>query len=480
MFRFSEIEDRHFKGFLWSGKLDEYMDEVFEQFWELSPFGQFELVKYVKEKSVNPSLGVLSSTFGIDKEDAKRFLRNPHREFYVPVVGEGERLVRGIAIKGLESVITNHEHLKGSMEVIRDFLGSGFGLFFDEEFSGESYMLPAVVSLYIENPPPKAVFTGKIDKEGNIYEVNGIPKKRALAQKEGMRLIEPSYLDSVQSLKDWLDADKYHIPFYITKSKDNYEGELQSFYSHLTFEDPEKTLELLEVINGIPKERLVVPTGQIPPEESVWEDIVREFYTRVKEIESALGAREVLHIAMNAPSALAFALGAVFGSQKPFVFYHYQNGNYKPIRVENVRSLKERLTEYKHIDHQLEGEGKELVVAFAIAHHDPVASVKEFTQGMDSTLLVVRHKSSGNVPVEEMFEVAKESASLIQDLRSDKDYESFHFFLSVPVPVAFMVGVAFGCYNPGYVYNYQGKSYARVVGLESIRRIREEGGEVSP
>ena len=480
MFRFSEIEPRHFKGFLRGGKLDEDVDEVFEQFWELSPFSQFELVKYVKEKGVNPSLGVLSSTFGVDKEDAKKFLRNSYREFYVPVVGDGERLVRGISIKGLEGILTNQEHLVGSMEVIKDFLGSGFGLFFDEEFSGESYMLPAVVSLYIENPPPKAVFTGKIDKEGNIYEVNGIPKKRALAQREGLRLIEPSYLDSVQALKDWLDAERYHIPFYITKSKDNYEGELKSFYSHLTFEDPEKTLELLEVINGVPRERLVVPTGQIPPEEPVWEGIVKDFYTRVKDIESALGAREVLHIAMNAPSALAFALGTVFGSQKPFVFYHYQDGAYKPIKVENVRSLKERLSDYKHIDHQLEGNGKDLVVAFAIAHHDPVASVKEFTQGMDSTLLVVRHKSSGNVPVEEMFEVAKESASLIQDLRSDKDYESFHFFLSVPVPVAFMVGVAFGCYNPGYIYNYQAKSYARVIGLESIRRIREEGGEVSP
>ena len=478
MFRFSGIEDRHFKGFLWNGKLDEYMDEIFEQFWELSPSSQFELIKYVKEKGVNPSLGILSSTFGIEKEDAKRFLRNPCREFDVPVVGEGERLVNGIAIKGLDSVITNHQHLKSSMEVIKDFLGSGFGLFFDEEFSGESYMLPAVVSLYVENPPPKAVFTGKIDKEGNIYEVNSIPKKRALAEKNGRRLIEPSYLDSVQALKEWLDAERYHIPFYITKSQKSYEGELRSFYSHLTFENPEKTLELLEVISGVPKERLIVSTGQIPPEEPAWEDAVKEFYTKVKEIEGALGGREVLHIAINGASALAFSLGAVFGSQKPFVFYHYQNGDYKPIKVENVRSLKERLKEYKHIDYQLEGEGRELAIAFAIAHHGLEADVREFTKDMDSALLVIRYERPGHVPIDDIFEVARESASLIQDIRSERNYDSFHFFFSTPVSIAFMIGVAFGYYNKGYIYNHQSgrdEGYVMVISLESIRQIREEG-----
>ena len=478
MFRFSAIEPRHFKGFLWSGKLDENLDEIFEQFWELSTFSQFELIKYVKEKGVNPSLGVLSSVFDIPREEAKKFLISPYREFYVPVVGEEDKLVRGLAVEGLDGILTNLQHLESSMKVMKDFLGSGFALFFDEEFSGESYMLPAVVSLYVENLPKDAVFTGKIDKEGNIYEVNGIPKKRALAKKHNLRLIEPSYLDKVQTLKNWLDADRYDVPLYVTKSKDNYEGELKTFYSHLTFENSEKILEFLEVLNGILREKLVIPTGQIPSEESAWESVVKEFYKRVKEIEKALGGREVLHIAINGASALGFSLGAVFGSQKPFVFYHFQDGSYTPIKVENVRSLKERLMEYKHIDYSLEGKGRDLVVVLAFAHHDPVASVKEFTKDIDSTLLVIRHRSSGNVPVEEMFDVAKESASLIQDVRTDRDFENYHFFFSTPVSIAFMVGVAFGCYNRGYIYNYQGKDYVRVIGLESIRKIREEGDEV--
>lgn len=479
MFRFSEIEPRHFVGFLQGGKLDEHIDEIFSQFWELSPFSQFELIKYVKRRGVYPSLRVLSLVFEIDEEEAKRFLKNPYREFFVPVVGEKEKLVRGIAIKNLESILTNQAHLKSSMEVIRDFLGSGFALFFEEVFSGESYMLPAVVSLYVENPPPDAVWTGRIDNKGKIYEVNNIPKKRALAKKHNLRLIEPSYLDDVKTLKSWFDADRYDVPFYITKTKENYEGELKSLYSHLTFENPEKTIELLEVLNGFPREKLVIPTGQLPPEESAWESVVKEFYARVKEIEKVLRGREVLHIALNGPAALGFALGAVFGSQKPFVFYHYQNRDYKPIKVENVRSLKERCKEYKSIDYTLEGNGKELVVVFAFAHHDPVASVKEFTKDLDSTLLIIRHKRAGNIPVEEMFDVAKETASLIQDIRDYRDFERFHFFFATPVPIAFMVGVAFGYYNPGYAYNHENNSYARVISLEKIRKIREGGYEIS-
>jgi len=476
MFRFSAIEEEHLLGFLKNGSIDDLMDDLILQFRELTPKIQYELIKHIKEGKAYPSLNVLAKVFGISVDEARRMLRGEWREFMFPVVGEEIKMVRGISIRGMENIITNLKHLNTSMEVLREFLREGFALFFDTCFSGESYMLPAVVSLYIDNPPEDAVFTGRIDAKGNIYEVDGIPAKRKLAKDSGLRLIEPAFIDNVKTLKDWYDASAYEIPFYITKTTMDYEGEVKNFYSCMILKDAERILELAEALSGISEKDLLMITGRLASATDDWEQKVSDFYGRLKKIEKALMGREILHIGINGPASLAFALGAVFGSQKPFVIYHFQDGRYYPIEVRNVRSLKERVREYSSVEYSMEGKGRELAVVLALAHHDPVASVKEFMKGRDVTLLVIKHKVSGNIPVEDMFEVAKESSSLIQDMRGERDYERFHFFLSSPVPVAFMLGVAFGYYGSGYVYQHYGQQgYAEAVSLDAIRRIREQG-----
>ncbi|MDQ7039151.1 MAG: SAVED domain-containing protein [Aquificota bacterium] len=475
MFRFSEIDPDHLIKLLKAGKLDEDLDDLFSQFWDLSPRVQFEVVKYVKERSVSPSVGVLEETFKADHEDIRKFLNLPHREFFVPVVDPGGRglLVRGLSVRGTQALITNQRHLLRSMEVIKSFLGEGFALFFDSDMEGESYMLPAAVSLYIERPPPDAVFTGRIDEKGNIYEVNGLPKKRKAAQNQGLRLVEPSRLSRLQDLKDWCDARAYHVPVFITNSLRGYEGELGSFYAGVRMEDVDLVLNHLEVINGIDRKDLVLRTGQLSPERAVWIKAVTDFYALLKRLERSLHGREIPHIGIKGPASLAFSLGSAYGSQKPFVFYHFQDSTYHPIEVKNVRFLKERVKSYEHIEAEILPGGDLLVIVLSMAHHDPESAVIEFTRDKNPTYLVLRHRRTGNLPPEEMVLTARECASKIQDMRSEKNYREFHFFFACPVPVAFMVGVAFGFYNDGYVYQYYGDRYEKVVSFRDIRNLRE-------
>ncbi|GAB6065981.1 hypothetical protein JCM9492_10730 [Aquifex pyrophilus] len=475
MFRYYAIEDEHFKGLLWNGKLDEDLDEVMEQFQLLTPFKQYELVKYIKEKKVYPSLGKLTEAFRVSEEEGRAFLNNPFREVLIPTVNDGEgKLVRAITVEGLSKVITNAEHLKSSLNVIKDFLGFGFFAFFDEFFSGESYMLSLTLSLYVENLPQDLLFTGKIDREGRIYEANGIPKKRKLAQKYGYRLIPPSRLSNVRDIKAWLDAERYDVPLFITKTTQNYEGEFRSFLKSLLIENVDKVLENLELFNAIGEETVLMITGRLEPKESVWKEKVGDFYRRIKKIEEKLSGREVYHIGINGASAFAFACGTIYGSYKPFVFYHFQNGEYIPLKVDNVRSLKERLKEYESIKYTYEEGGEKLVVILSLSHHSAEADVKAYTKALNPSYLIVRHKKSGNLAPEEMIKVSREIASLIQDIREKKSVREFHFFFSAPVAVCFMVGVAFGYYSPGYIYNYEKPyGYERVLKLEDIRNIRE-------
>lgn len=46
------------------------------------------------------------------------------------------------------------------------------------------------------------------------------------------------------------------------------------------------------------------------------------------------------------------------------------------------------------------------MVIVALAHHDPETNVREFTKDINPSYLVIKHRSSGNVPLDEMLETA--------------------------------------------------------------------------
>ncbi len=475
MFRFSLIEEKHLKSLLWSGKLDNLIDGILNRFWELSPSVQYEVIRYIKEKNVYPSLKAIVSAFDISEDDAINLLSKPYKEFKFPVVGVEDRLIKGISIKGLSSIVTNLIHLKDSMKIIKNYIGEGFAIFFEYNFCGDSYMLPAVLSMIVDNIPEDLVFTGKIDKKGRIYEVGDLLKKRNVANIHGLRLFEPQYAKSVEVIKNWLCAERYDVPFYITKTTENFQGEINNFYSCLNIRDAEGIVNMLNIINGISRDYLVVKTGRLPPKSKVWESTIADIYKRLKMIEAILRGREVIHIAMNSPVALVFSLGTIFGDKKPFVVYHHQNGVYHPIEMTNVRYLRERVGTFKHISYKIEGKGKELAVIIAVAPSALEADVKKFTEGMDLTYITITHERSGNIPVEEMPEIARETASLIQNIKDERSFNVLHFFFSSPIPIAFMLGIALWQFNFGYVYNHQNNTYRRVINLQNVRRIREEG-----
>jgi len=474
MWNFSTISDEHFKEFLWNGKLDENLNDILVQFFELSPSKQFEFIYYIKKKEKPINLEYVQRIFELDYQDAKALILNPFRIAKIPIVGESNgKISRTILIKGLKKIITNLENLRHSLKVIKDFLGKGFCAVFEDRFSGESFMLPVAISLYVERLPDNLIFTGKIDKKGNIYDVDEIERKAKIAQENGLKLIPPIYLDNIREIKEWLDAETYEIPFYVTKTTQNYEGEFKNFVKSVKINEFDKKLKLLKLFNDLEEKDLILITGRIEPKEEEWKRYATEFFKKIKRIEDKLEAREIMHFAINGSAAFSLACGMLFGSQKPFYFYHYQNGVYHPLEVKNVRYLKERLKNYNHVDYTYEYNSEKLAIIISMAFHEAEADAKVFAERENMSYLIVRHKKSGNIPIEHMVEVARETASLIQDIRRDKSFNEFHFFLSCPVSIAFMLGVSFGYYNPGFIYNYEKPHYVKVLSIEELRKIRE-------
>jgi len=201
-----------------------------------------------------------------------------------------------------------------------------------------------------------------------------------------------------------------------------------------------------------------------------WIEAVRQFYSTVKEIDGHI------HLALNGPSSLAFGCGVIFGSLKTFSFWHYQNGAYHEIRIDNVRALKQRLKQYNYVEPFYEEGDKNLVVMLGLSYHEIRTAVKEYVMNKlrleNSSYLEISLKdTTGNIPIELMPAVATEISSLLQDVKKHQSFDKFHFFFSCPVPIAFMVGVAFGLYDDFIVYNFSG-AYEPVICFEDLTKIK--------
>jgi len=201
-----------------------------------------------------------------------------------------------------------------------------------------------------------------------------------------------------------------------------------------------------------------------------WIEAVRQFYSTVKEIDGHI------HLALNGPSSLAFGCGVIFGSLKTFSFWHYQNGAYHEIRIDNVRALKQRLKQYNYVEPFYEEGDKNLVVMLGLSYHEIRTAVKEYVMNKlkleNSSYLEISLKdTTGNIPIELMPAVATEISSLLQDVKKHQSFDKFHFFFSCPVPIAFMVGVAFGLYDELVVYNFSG-AYEPVLKFEDLTKIK--------
>ncbi len=468
MFDFGLIPEEDLVQFIKRGKLDDLMGDLLLSFWELGPEVQFEIVKRLRGTEEVP-FEVVKEVFDCSESDALKLVKGEGTEVRFPVVVEGRGyLRRALVVKGTSEIITNLPEKREELEE----LGGGFAVFFDGKFTGKSYTLAVAVGLRCKEIPEDLAFTGIVDRKGNVYPPENIGEKERVCKENDLRLVHPLKLKNpnVEYIETWLKKEVLDVPFYFTTSEETGDREFEMF---LSFVDTD--LSALEVFYGIDRELTLLKGTKLSGD--LWLKVCGEFYKRVSKLQYGTPRRHI-HIAGRMPSALAFGFGILFGSQTPFTFYHFQDGEYIPVKVERVRELKEVVREPKSIRYELVEGGEELAVAVGVAHHTAKSSVLEFMKGKEVDFLFVDHERRGNLSPEEMVNTAKETAGLIQLLREKKDFKRFHFFFSCPVPVAFMIGVAFGHYSPASIYNYEKErgSYEEVLRTEDLRDIREGEG----
>ncbi|MGC8852491.1 MAG: SAVED domain-containing protein [Hydrogenobacter sp.] len=477
LYSFSSFKEEDLLGFLHSGELNEHITDVFKEFHELSPFVQFELIKYVKEKSVYVDVHVLSKVLGTSQKTAEEILRGEFKFFTFPAVSTqgSSQMVQGMVIKDTSQRVCNVEGIKRHIKPVEDLLKSRgllkdhLSVFLNSYITGRSFQLSLALSLLTEKVPDRFCFTGGVDAKGNVQAVDNIPQKEKACRSFGKRLISPVSVRSVDDIVDWFSKPFVDVPFVITKERGR--PNIGDFW------EEEHALKNLRHFHEITEEDLILETGQL--EGQKWQEVCIEFINRIRRLDSELSDRLRLNLVINGPTALAMAFGILYSHTRPFRIFHYSNSEkkYYPVDVSNTRELKERVKEYIYTDAQLESsDGEDLAVIIRGAHHDPTGDVKAYLkkEGISADILVLSPKEKeGNIPPDQLKDIAKEYASHIQSTRAQKHYENIHFFLSAPVVIGYLIGVAFGHYSNGYIHNYK-SGYERVLSLEFLRDLIEK------
>ncbi len=488
VFRFEAFEESHFREFLWQELFDDYIEDILKRFELFSPKIQFEIISYLRERMKDRlSARTLAKALNIKIQDAEKIIRGEGRVFEVflafklPSKSKAEADVcKALVIPDTSKVITNLPHLKRKLTVIKKFLNQSFAVFFSADFSGDSFMLPLAVALNIKRVPENLRFTGKLNSKGDILEVEFLQEKLNLAKRKGVKLITPIQVKNFSIIKHYLEKETWDVPFYITSSgKEEFYGFLSSIPVNKE-EGGFPLLKGLEIFYEIKEEDFYLITGQLTGKES-WIRFCEDFYQKIFKLKHILPGVKKFHLGIRGAVSFSFALGVLFSHFDPFVFYHYQvlegKPRYLPIEVLTPRVLKERLSEYKIIKPVFEKAGDDLVVILNFSHHEPTADVKNFVKDTlkNPSFLIVETEKKGNLPVELFSDVARETAGFIQKIREEHSFRSYHFFFSCPVAIAFMVGLAFGHYVDGVIYNYEKESglYKPVLDFKTLRKIRE-------
>ncbi|MEO2069687.1 MAG: SAVED domain-containing protein [Desulfurobacteriaceae bacterium] len=382
--------------------------------------------------------------------------------FSFPVVSERERtLVNGIAILSDRTFSPDNPE---NLNFVSELTGKNFFVVFDKEFIGESYQAALSYTLLFGKIPQDFLLSGKVFKDGNFLADN-LEEKRDFSKTLGKKLLGKG---NIFLLNKVFEEGKVNIPFLITKGDESALRDL-SKSAKVDLKILEPFLEIDDLVLKLPE--------YLPKENWLW--ITKSFKERIEKIiEEIPFIRKTFHFGFYSPSTLALGLGSVIGTGKiPCVVYHFENGNYvKVIDVErNSRSIKVRKEklEFVEVKEIIKGKGgKGALVALQFASHEVRNKGKLIAEekNLDYYYITIRN-FKGAIPLDLNWNDLTSEIYEALNRVYDEGYEKIYLIMSMPVPLAFGVGMAIGSYWNVEVLNYFKEGYFPVLNLLDIEKI---------
>lgn len=424
-------------------------DDLADELYEL----QYELFSLAKKKNYS-NIDNTAKLLKISPELSKELLNSEDlASFSFPVILEGKaKLARGIVVKS-STLFTNAPHAEKHVRKLSKILNENFSVIFDSNIVDNSFMLPLYVALKFGHVEQPYVFTGGLDENLNIEPCAFLKEKERACMRMNKILLSGEQFSNAREVIEFLNRKSYEVPFLACFSSKRDENYLKSSYEKLSRKVEGAVKK--SVFEKISKARLIYTWTALKKEH--FHVQIRKLYTELNRIVSSGG---VPHISLIGPASLAMGLGMMLGPHNPVVLYHYQNNDYHRVidLRENARIIKriKSSKDFTKIVFEEVGEGKDCTFIVQFASHTPMADAEEFVRAknLDSKIVRVFHRETGALTISDWTEEIVELMSLVQLVKSKKHFERFHFFFSVPVPIAFAFGMAFGHFAKASIYQF--------------------------
>lgn len=224
---------------------------------------------------------------------------------------------------------------------------------------------------------------------------------------------------------------------------------------------------------------------EVPDDPEVWRLLSLREKRLVISLQSKIAGKKVFHFFLRCPSALAIGIGAALGTKHELICHHYQPGagasEYFPLieltprkaPAEGARILKTRVEEFKYINVKgSENATNEVYVALFFAGHDPRTEVQKLAVTDSAAFVEITSRFQGTIPLDaDWLLLAREIVTVLLGLIERRDVNEVHLFPSVPLCLAFAVGI--GLDNRAaftvHAWNAKLKQYKKVLCLNELR-----------
>ena len=219
-----------------------------------------------------------------------------------------------------------------------------------------------------------------------------------------------------------------------------------------------------------------------PGDPQSWHDFIHQVQERIGRFVDRLPGTKVFHVFIQGPASLALGLGAVFACKHPLIVYQWAGTGYKPVLDlrENPRRVTDPVTgELRFLsipEDAFMGLGEDTAVALGLASHSLEGSVRSFLQERGNgqwKVIVVKSTYGGTLKEDDWAPVVQELFSVFCMLHDRQEVRRIHLFHSMPVALAFGLGMALGDVLPITVYNWtkDQATYHPVMKLNELKSL---------
>jgi len=272
------------------------------------------------------------------------------------------------------------------------------------------------------------------------------------------------YIRKHYRLTQQLTSQK-HLPIVVTVGKplDQAQEALVSAQQAITKLTGFRAFKQLEETFNVRYQHLMPhESRRLQPNPEQWRDFIEDAQRSIHRFSDALPGEKLYHVFIFGPASLALGLGVAFGTKHPAVVYQKVNDQYQPVvnLMEDVRRIKKIIKEeeYKYIQISYPRSlAADTAVVLDMASHTAVSDVSRYLKekGTDMEIVHVSSTYAGDLAEDDWSRPVEELYSLFHELQSKGGAARYHLFHTMPVTMAFTLGMALGNFLPITVYNWE-------------------------